>query len=193
MCLCLSRVIVCHEQTDIDSCHTVRCNPHLSMFSALLSFLVNERALASLFLHFFLQKSAGGVVTVNSELGEPIHKLSTCDMTIWKEIDEKFLLLPPIESRRIDITCYARCVTNVSAFSSDLRRNSRNSRAKGTSSPSRRRSCVTRRRCFRLWACSRSLFDGGRSFDFHCGRGLLHVRLLAPAHTVQGHQLRSIY
>ena len=38
--------------------------------------------------------SAGGVITVSSELGEPIHKLLTRGMGLWKKYDEKYFKLP---------------------------------------------------------------------------------------------------
>lgn len=37
-----------------------------------------------------LTGSAGGVVTVQSELGEPIHKIATRGVLFWKEMDDKF-------------------------------------------------------------------------------------------------------
>jgi fatty acid synthase subunit beta len=37
---------------------------------------------------------AGGVVTVQSELGEPIHKIHTRGMRVWKRFDEKYFSLP---------------------------------------------------------------------------------------------------
>jgi len=37
----------------------------------------------------------GGVVTVKSELGEPIHKLATRGVLLWKELDETIFNLPP--------------------------------------------------------------------------------------------------
>ena len=40
-------------------------------------------------------KEIGGVVTVNSELGEPIHKIATRGVKLWKEFDETIFCLPP--------------------------------------------------------------------------------------------------
>lgn len=37
---------------------------------------------------------AGGVITVTSELGEPIHKLATRGMLLWREFDQLFFSLP---------------------------------------------------------------------------------------------------
>lgn len=37
---------------------------------------------------------AGGVITVNSELGEPIHKVATRGVTLWKQFDKEFFSLP---------------------------------------------------------------------------------------------------
>ena len=45
------------------------------------------------------RQSAGGVITVQSELGEPIHKLCTRGMQFWKECDEKYFSLPRGEAR----------------------------------------------------------------------------------------------
>jgi enoyl reductase-like protein len=36
----------------------------------------------------------GGVITVISELGEPIHKLATRGVKLWAEFDKKYFLLP---------------------------------------------------------------------------------------------------
>ena len=36
----------------------------------------------------------GGIVTVNSELGEPIHKIATRGTLFWKELDTKVFSLP---------------------------------------------------------------------------------------------------
>eukprot|EP00741_Cyanophora_paradoxa_P008217 tig00000025_g7952.t1 len=38
---------------------------------------------------------AGGIVTVLSELGEPIHKLATRGVLLWREFDNKFFAQPP--------------------------------------------------------------------------------------------------
>lgn len=43
---------------------------------------------------------AGGVVTVQSELGEPIHKLATRGILLWREFDKRFFSLPRGEKRR---------------------------------------------------------------------------------------------
>ncbi|KAI8145418.1 fatty acid synthase [Fennellomyces sp. T-0311] len=37
---------------------------------------------------------AGGVITVRSELGEPIHKIATRGVRLWKELDESIFNLP---------------------------------------------------------------------------------------------------
>ena len=37
---------------------------------------------------------AGGVITVKSELGEPIHKIATRGMKLWREFDQRFFALP---------------------------------------------------------------------------------------------------
>ena len=39
-------------------------------------------------------KPTGGIVTVKSELGEPIHKIATRCVLLWKELDEIFFGLP---------------------------------------------------------------------------------------------------
>ncbi|KAJ3387995.1 3-oxoacyl-[acyl-carrier-protein] synthase [Lobulomyces angularis] len=36
----------------------------------------------------------GGIITVNSELGEPIHKIANRGMMLWREIDDTILSLP---------------------------------------------------------------------------------------------------
>ncbi|OLL25295.1 Fatty acid synthase subunit beta [Neolecta irregularis DAH-3] len=40
------------------------------------------------------QGAAGGVVTVKSELGEPIHKLATRGVLLWRELDDRLFSLP---------------------------------------------------------------------------------------------------
>lgn len=40
---------------------------------------------------------AGGVLTVRSELGEPIHKIANRGMMLWREMDRRFFSLPPAE------------------------------------------------------------------------------------------------
>lgn len=45
------------------------------------------------------KKPIGGVVTVRSELGEPIHKIATRGVLLWKELDETIFCLPPGEKR----------------------------------------------------------------------------------------------
>lgn len=42
---------------------------------------------------------AGGVLTVRSELGEPIHKVANRGMALWRELDERFFALPRGEAR----------------------------------------------------------------------------------------------
>jgi len=39
-------------------------------------------------------EDAGGILTVISELGEPIHKVATRGVKLWKEFDQKFFSLP---------------------------------------------------------------------------------------------------
>ncbi len=41
--------------------------------------------------------SAGGIVTVKSELGEPIHKVFTRGLEVWRDFDEQFFNLTPKE------------------------------------------------------------------------------------------------
>eukprot|EP01119_Soliformovum_irregulare_P010017 TRINITY_DN2425_c0_g2_i3.p1 TRINITY_DN2425_c0_g2~~TRINITY_DN2425_c0_g2_i3.p1 ORF type:complete len:3502 (-),score=1233.34 TRINITY_DN2425_c0_g2_i3:1297-11802(-) len=38
---------------------------------------------------------AGGVITVSSELGEPIHKIATRGLLLWRELDKEVFSLPP--------------------------------------------------------------------------------------------------
>ncbi|KAI7866261.1 fatty acid synthase [Spinellus fusiger] len=38
--------------------------------------------------------AAGGIITVRSELGEPIHKIATRGVRLWKELDESIFNLP---------------------------------------------------------------------------------------------------
>lgn len=40
------------------------------------------------------KKPAGGIVTVRSEMGEPIHKIATRGVMLWKELDETIFNLP---------------------------------------------------------------------------------------------------
>jgi len=40
---------------------------------------------------------AGGVLTVKSELGEPIHKIANRGMMLWREMDRRFFSLPPAD------------------------------------------------------------------------------------------------
>jgi len=39
-------------------------------------------------------KDTGGVITVRSELGEPIHKVNNHALMLWKEYDDSMLKLP---------------------------------------------------------------------------------------------------
>jgi fatty acid synthase subunit beta len=39
-------------------------------------------------------KPTGGILTVNSELGEPIHKVATRGVKLWAEFDKKVFSLP---------------------------------------------------------------------------------------------------
>jgi fatty acid synthase subunit beta len=34
------------------------------------------------------ERETGGIITVTSELGEPIHKIATRGIKLWKEFDE---------------------------------------------------------------------------------------------------------
>ncbi|KAL2710457.1 Fatty acid synthase subunit beta [Kluyveromyces marxianus] len=40
------------------------------------------------------KKPTGGIVTVRSEMGEPIHKIATRGVMLWKELDDQFFTLP---------------------------------------------------------------------------------------------------
>ncbi|SCU77616.1 LAMI_0A01750g1_1 [Lachancea mirantina] len=40
------------------------------------------------------KKPAGGIITVRSEMGEPIHKLATRGVMLWKELDDTIFSLP---------------------------------------------------------------------------------------------------
>lgn len=40
------------------------------------------------------QKETGGILTVRSELGEPIHKIATRGVKLWKELDDTVFALP---------------------------------------------------------------------------------------------------
>lgn len=40
------------------------------------------------------QRETGGIITVTSELGEPIHKIATRGIKLWKEFDETVFALP---------------------------------------------------------------------------------------------------
>jgi len=44
---------------------------------------------------------AGGVVTVVSELGEPIHKVATRGIMLWKEFDQKFFSHPHVQQEKL--------------------------------------------------------------------------------------------
>jgi fatty acid synthase subunit beta len=37
---------------------------------------------------------AGGIVTVRSELGEPIHNVACRGLTTWRQFDQKYFLQP---------------------------------------------------------------------------------------------------
>ncbi|GJE90516.1 fatty acid synthase [Phanerochaete sordida] len=39
-------------------------------------------------------KETGGILTIHSELGEPIHKIATCAVKLWKEFDDTVFKLP---------------------------------------------------------------------------------------------------
>lgn len=47
--------------------------------------------------------NAGGVTTVLSELGEPIHKIFTKAVEVWKEFDEKLFSKPRGVTVAIDV------------------------------------------------------------------------------------------
>jgi len=40
---------------------------------------------------------AGGVITVKSELGEPIHKVANRGMRLWRQLDSEFFSMPPAD------------------------------------------------------------------------------------------------
>ena len=40
------------------------------------------------------KKPAGGIITVRSEMGEPIHKIATRGVMFWKELDDTIFNLP---------------------------------------------------------------------------------------------------
>jgi fatty acid synthase subunit alpha, fungi type len=42
-------------------------------------------------------KPTGGILTVRSELGEPIHKVAACVVKLWKEIDDNTVFMLPKE------------------------------------------------------------------------------------------------
>lgn len=44
-------------------------------------------------------KPTGGILTVKSELGEPIHKVATRGVKLWKEFDDTVFKLP--KERRV--------------------------------------------------------------------------------------------
>jgi fatty acid synthase subunit beta len=46
------------------------------------------------------EEDAGGVITVISELGEPIHKIATRGIRLWKEFDKKFFSLPGAQQEK---------------------------------------------------------------------------------------------
>ncbi len=43
--------------------------------------------------------AVGGVITVKSEMGEPIHKLATRGVLLWAELDRDFFQVEPKERR----------------------------------------------------------------------------------------------
>jgi len=47
---------------------------------------------------------AGGVVTVQSELGEPIHKIATRGILFWKEMDEKYFSIQSKDELKAKLT-----------------------------------------------------------------------------------------
>lgn len=60
--------------------------------------------------HKTYQEAVGGVVTVNSEMGQPIHKLATRGVMLWKELDKKIFSikdkskrLSELQKRRTEI------------------------------------------------------------------------------------------
>lgn len=40
------------------------------------------------------KRPTGGIITVRSEMGEPIHKIATRGVLLWKELDDKYFTLP---------------------------------------------------------------------------------------------------
>ena len=40
------------------------------------------------------KKPTGGIITVRSEMGEPIHKIATRGVMLWKELDDTIFNLP---------------------------------------------------------------------------------------------------
>ncbi|TAQ84673.1 hypothetical protein B7494_g7011 [Chlorociboria aeruginascens] len=47
--------------------------------------------------------SAGGVITVNSEMGQPIHKLATRGVLLWKEFDKDFFSIKDQTKRLLEL------------------------------------------------------------------------------------------
>ena len=50
-------------------------------------------------------KATLGILTVRSELGEPIHKVTTCGVKMWKEFADRYALLSSVVVRRNSIRC----------------------------------------------------------------------------------------
>jgi enoyl reductase-like protein len=46
------------------------------------------------------EEDAGGVITVISELGEPIHKIATRGVKVWRDFDRKFFGLPAAQQEK---------------------------------------------------------------------------------------------
>ena len=46
------------------------------------------------------KKPTGGIITVKSEMGEPIHKIATRGVLLWRDMDDKVFSIPDKEKRR---------------------------------------------------------------------------------------------
>jgi fatty acid synthase subunit beta len=45
------------------------------------------------------EQDAGGIITVVSELGEPIHKIATRGVLLWREFDQKFFSITKLDQQ----------------------------------------------------------------------------------------------
>jgi hypothetical protein len=62
------------------------------------------------FISFFgrsYKEVVGGITTVLSELGEPIHKVATRAVLLWKELDDTVFALP----KKVTFFCLAALLT----------------------------------------------------------------------------------